>query len=88
MMKSRLERRLRFWDLVELGIRNRPCLQSWIRSGNFPPGRLVGANSRSWAESEIEAWLAKRPTASKPIPPSKRPRGRPRKSDTAHPPQP
>jgi hypothetical protein len=75
-----MQRRLRFVDLVERGIvRNRTTLANWIRDRDFPVGQLTGPNSRTWDEGEIEGYLASRPTASKPLPETKRPRGRPRK---------
>ena len=74
-------RHLRYADLVELGIvRNRVTLQNWVKDRGFPAGRLLGPNARAWREKEVEAWIASRPTALKPIPPVKNGRrGRPRK---------
>jgi hypothetical protein len=75
-----IERRLRYRDLEARGIvRNRPTLGNWIRLLGFPPGQLTGPNSRTWSEDEVAAWLAARPVAPKPMLPTKRPRGRPRK---------
>jgi predicted DNA-binding transcriptional regulator AlpA len=72
-----MRKRLRFAHLLALGIvNNRVTLRNWIRNLGFPPGQLTGPNSRSWAEDEIEAWLAARPTAPKPPPKVKRRRGR------------
>lgn len=52
---------LRFKDLVERGIvKNRVTLGRWIRLHGFPPGVLLGPNSRAWREDEVEAWLADR----------------------------
>jgi predicted DNA-binding transcriptional regulator AlpA len=52
---------LRYPDLVEAGIvANRVTLHRMIKSG-FPPGRLLGPNTRAWTETEVEAWLASRP---------------------------
>jgi predicted DNA-binding transcriptional regulator AlpA len=76
-----LQKRLRFADLVGLGIvANRVTLANWIRDRGFPPGQLTGPNSRTWDEAEVQAWLDRRPTAPKPVPVVKRPRGRPRKA--------
>jgi hypothetical protein len=78
-------KRLRYRDLVARGIvKNRVTLRNWIEKLGFPPGQLTGPNTRTWDEdTEIEPWLATRPTEPKPAPPSpgpgKRPRGRPRK---------
>jgi predicted DNA-binding transcriptional regulator AlpA len=54
---------LRFTDLVARGIlKNRVTLANWIKHG-FPPGRLIGPNTRAWTEEEIETYLASRPAA-------------------------
>jgi predicted DNA-binding transcriptional regulator AlpA len=54
-------RYLRFNDLVESGIvRNRVTLKRWVQNHGFPPGVLLGPNSRAWREDDIEAWLAAR----------------------------
>ena len=72
---------LRFRDLRARGIVNNwNTLQEWINKRGFPPGRLIGPNARAWAEGEVEAWIATRPTAPKPISKKAR-RGRPRKAD-------
>lgn len=53
---------LRFKDLQA-----RRIVTSWPQSRfmqqqyGFPPGRLLGANSRAWTESEIKEWLANCP---------------------------
>ena len=72
-----ISRHLRYRDLQERGIvPNRGTL----RDQGFPPGRLVGPNTRLWNETEITAWLASRPTELKPAPKlkpgSRRGRGR------------
>lgn len=52
---------LRFKDLVERGIvRNRVTLYRWIRDNGFPPGVLLGPNTRAWPEDEIDAWIERR----------------------------
>ena len=52
---------LRFYDLTDRGIvRNRVTLGRWIKERGFPPGILLGPNTRAWAEDEVEAWLAAR----------------------------
>ena len=72
---------LRFRDLVALGVVcTRPTLQSWIKHRGFPPGRMVGANTRVWAESDVQAWLDQQPTGKKPVPRSP---GRPHKNARA-----
>jgi hypothetical protein len=77
-------KRLRYRDLVARGIvKNRVTLRNWIEKLGFPPGQLTGPNTRTWDEdTEIEPWLATRPTAPKAAPPPPSPgkrRGRPRK---------
>jgi hypothetical protein len=64
-----LARQLRYRDLKERGLfNNRVTLALWIKDRGFPPGRLVGPNTRLWDEAEIAAWLASRPTELKPAP--------------------
>ena len=76
-----MRKKLRYVDLVELGIvGNRATLSNWIRDRGFPAGALIGPNSRVWDEGEIQAWIDSRPTAPKATPSTKR-RGRPRKAD-------
>lgn len=58
---------LRFNDLKARGIvRNHPTLSRWIKEEGFPPGRLLGPNTRAWRESEVEAWLDSRPSEPSP----------------------
>ena len=53
---------LRFADLVERQIvGNRTTLSRWTKEHGFPPGILLGANTRAWPEDEVEAWLEARP---------------------------
>jgi predicted DNA-binding transcriptional regulator AlpA len=44
-----------------------------IAAGEFPQGRLIAPNTRAWTESEIEGWLASRPTAMREIPANQKP---------------
>jgi predicted DNA-binding transcriptional regulator AlpA len=76
-------KRLRFRDLKARGIvNNRPTLRNWIRDRGFPAGQLTGPNTRTWDEdTEINPWLASRPTAPKPTPIVKGRRGRPPKRE-------
>lgn len=54
---------LRFRDLKARNIvRNFVTLGRWIEREGFPPGRLLGPNSRVWTEDEIEAWIKSRPS--------------------------
>ena len=55
---------LRFADLVERQIvGNRTTLGRWIRSNGFPPGVLLGPNTRAWPADQVEAWLEERASA-------------------------
>jgi predicted DNA-binding transcriptional regulator AlpA len=57
---------LRYADLKARGIvNNRVNLGNWIKKYDFPCGQMIGPNTRAWAEAEVEAWLAARPTAKK-----------------------
>ena len=52
---------LRFADLKERKIvNNRTTLSRWIKQHGFPPGRLLGPNTRVWTDDEIEAYIAAR----------------------------
>ena len=52
----------RFADLKRMGIvGNYTTLLRWIDQGNFPAGRMLGANSRAWLVEEIHDWIASRP---------------------------
>jgi hypothetical protein len=63
----RLKEFNRFSDLEEAGLFNsRMTLDRQIRSGHFPPGRLMG-NSRIWTRGEIEAALTKCPIGKLPV---------------------
>ena len=54
---------LRFSDLKARGIvGNWMTLKRWIDREGFPPGVMLGPNTRAWTKSEIEQWLANRPT--------------------------
>jgi predicted DNA-binding transcriptional regulator AlpA len=53
---------LRFTDLKTAGVvNNRVTLHRLIKFQQFPPGRLLGPNTRAWTETEIQAWLDARP---------------------------
>jgi predicted DNA-binding transcriptional regulator AlpA len=54
---------LRFRDLQARKIVcNHVTLKRWIEREGFPPGMMLGPNTRVWRESDIEQWLASRPT--------------------------
>ena len=74
--------RLRFYDLKKRGIvKNRVTLSNWQKKHGFPKGQMTGPNTRTWdEETEVNPWLASRPTAPKPVPKSP---GRKRKADHA-----
>ena len=55
---------LRYHDLVARKIvMNRMTLKRWIDGQGFPPGFMLGPNSRAWPENEVDAWLAARRAA-------------------------
>ena len=52
---------LRFADLAERQIvNNRTTLHRWICDYGFPPGILLGPNTRAWPADQVEAWLEER----------------------------
>jgi hypothetical protein len=54
---------LRFRDLKDRKIvTNHVTLGRWIAKQGFPPGLMLGPNTRVWREDDIEAWLASRST--------------------------
>jgi len=56
-------RYVRFLDLKGRGIvSNHVTLKRWIEKEGFPPGIMLGPNTRAWREEDVEAWLASRPT--------------------------
>jgi hypothetical protein len=82
-MLTMLDKRLRFEDLVALGLfKNRTTLSNWIRKHGFPPGQLTSPNCRTWGESEIFKYIATRPIEGPPRAansPLRKRGGRPRK---------
>ena len=50
--------RLRFHRQVHRlhSVNNRTTLSRWIRDYGFPPGDLIGPNTRAWTDEEIETW--------------------------------
>jgi hypothetical protein len=61
---------VRFADLVAAGIvQNWTTLLRLIDDEGFPPGVMIGPNTRAWRLAELEAWLTSRPSARKVIPP-------------------
>ena len=73
LMQSGLPVFYRFGDLVAAGlVVNRTSLRRLVDEQNFPPGVMVGDNTRVWRVTDIEAWLATRSTARKVTPPGAR----------------
>jgi predicted DNA-binding transcriptional regulator AlpA len=69
------DRFLRFADLKARGlVSNWATLQNRIAKFGFPAGRLIGPNARAWTESEIDDYLAERPTDPKKPAPRRRAR--------------
>jgi predicted DNA-binding transcriptional regulator AlpA len=57
------ERYLRFTDLKARGlVGNWQTLRRWVKREQFPPGRKIAAQTRVWTETEINDWIASRPT--------------------------
>ena len=57
---------LRFRDLKRRQIvGNWTTLLAWIADEGFPPGIMLGPNSRGWLEADVIAWLRSRPVAGK-----------------------
>jgi len=55
---------LRFRDLKAHGIVNSwPMLKRRIERDGFPPGRMIGPNTRTWTEDEVDRWYEARPVA-------------------------
>ena len=62
-----IDKLLRYADLKAVGVvNNRVTLARLIKSQGFPPGKLLGQNTRVWPETEVEAWLASRPVEREP----------------------
>jgi hypothetical protein len=62
-----MEPLLRYNELKSLRIvNNRVTLRNRIRDHGFPPGRLIGPNTRVWTQDEIKAYTDSRPTAPRP----------------------
>jgi len=62
-----LPKLLRFNDLRTMRVvTNWPTLRRWIDEQGFPPGLMVGPNTRAWTEDSVAEWLASRPAADAP----------------------
>ncbi|WP_202349998.1 helix-turn-helix transcriptional regulator [Mesorhizobium sp. 113-1-2] len=56
----------RFNDLkADKVVGNWPQLKRLVEKHNFPPGRMLGDNTRVWFEDEVDEWLESRPLAVK-----------------------
>jgi hypothetical protein len=56
----------RFPYLVERGlVANRASLRNRILHNGFPPGRLIGPNTRAWTDEELAEYEARCPTGPK-----------------------
>jgi hypothetical protein len=57
---------VRFRDLKAANIvGNWSILQRLIDEESFPPGVMLGRNTRGWALDQVKAWLAARPVGKK-----------------------
>ena len=67
--QGRLPSFVRYRDLVAARIvKNWPFLLRLIDVEGFPPGIMIGRNTRAWPVNDIESWLASRPAARKVVP--------------------
>jgi predicted DNA-binding transcriptional regulator AlpA len=46
-------------DITDRTKKDWATIYRWIKQG-FPPGRLIGPNSRQWTRKEYRAWLESR----------------------------
>ena len=52
---------IRLVELFKRGpVKNHPTYKRWVRDLGFPPGFMLGPNTRVIFEDEIEAWEAER----------------------------
>ncbi len=59
---------LRYADLVDQGIVNNwTTLGRWVKTQGFPPGVLIGPNTRVWTPEEIEAYYKARAAKMEPV---------------------
>lgn len=66
---TRLPTHLRFTDLVAANIaRNWTTLGRLIEDEGFPPGKMLGRNTRVWTLESVTDWLAARPIERKATP--------------------
>ena len=81
---------LRFPDLKARGLVNSwPALTNKIRTQGFPPGRMLGPNTRAWSIEEIEGYEESRPIAGpSPRGAAKAAKGRPPRTASVKPPPP
>jgi hypothetical protein len=71
--QARLPSFVRYRDLVAAGIvGNWPTLLRLIDVEGFPPGIMIGRNTRAWPVDEIESLLASRPIVRKIVPARRR----------------
>src|SRR5688572_27024539 len=70
---TRMEKVLwRFGDLKSRGIVNNwPTLYRWIEQQGFPPGRLIGPNSRAWNPQDVLSWIEAQPVPEKRLRPTR-----------------
>jgi predicted DNA-binding transcriptional regulator AlpA len=62
----RSKRYISYPGLVDKGaVNSRMTLWRMIREHGFPAGLMITPNRRVWAEDEVDAWIASRPTAKK-----------------------
>ena len=62
-MTQEVDRLLRLREVVSIVGVSRATLYEMIRRGEFPAPVRIGARAVGWRQSEVQRWLASRPTA-------------------------
>ncbi|WP_432715587.1 helix-turn-helix transcriptional regulator [Vibrio crassostreae] len=64
IIQSRSDRFLRLRDVVEVTTLCRSSIYILIKAGDFPCNYAVMGKRKAWLESEVQAWLLARVSAS------------------------
>jgi len=57
------EKLIRFPQLLERIPVSKRTIARWEQKGQFPKRRRLSGTSVAWVESEVDQWIAERPTA-------------------------
>lgn len=49
-----------------IGIRGKSTIYRWVKNQEFPAPLSLGGSSVGWRESDIQAWMASRPSVTLP----------------------